>query len=463
MNADVPSFDVIEVSQFVNFWMMVTGVDHVTLVAILPDGPTTARTFHRGDDPEMATWIADAQRRGRNIYFQPNETFPDCASKPAKTAMMAGLSRFADIDPADGFPLAEERDRLCRLADHLDADTIYRPTVIIDSGNGAQVVWATAREVLSPQIIGRIEAETKAIETALGAGGTHNIDRLLRLPGTINFPNAAKRAKGRGIGRARMLYSAATSYSAEQIAGLAAHLSATVPADLVRLKTKPTGPTSPGKDADIAALAGELAKAGAEAITTKEHLSDDLQQRLDVALKTKPRLADRWAGMVDDLTEAGRDSSRSALDMSLAAMLKGAKFSHLDAGLILCAYAHGKANGDPWTNGTDRLRHVSRCVLRSHNPKPTPGDEDEIEWGVPVDFIADQDTTPPELRPEHIPDALWPFVVDAAERMGVDKTSVALGGLTSLASVISDDWLIQPKMYDSTWVINARLWGLINR
>ncbi len=100
MNADVPSFDLIEVAQFVMFWMTVTGVGHVTLVAILPDGPTTARTFHRGDDHEMATWVADAQRAGRNIYFQPNETFPDCASKPAKTAMMAGLSRFADIDPS---------------------------------------------------------------------------------------------------------------------------------------------------------------------------------------------------------------------------------------------------------------------------------------------------------------------------------------------------------------------------
>ena len=243
--------------------------------------------------------------------------------------------------------------------------------MIIDSGNGVQVIWATAREVLSPQIIGRIEAETKAIETALGAGGTHDITRLLRLPGTINFPNAIKRAKGRGVGRARMICHADNLYSAEQIAGLAAHLNATVPADLVRLKTKPNGPTSPGKDADIAALAGELAKAGADAITEEEHLSDDLRQRLDAALKAKPRLADRWAGMIDDLTQAGRDSSRSALDMSLAAMLKGAKFTHRDAGLILCAFAHGKANGDPWT-GNPRLRHVARCVLRSQVPTPGP-------------------------------------------------------------------------------------------
>jgi Domain of unknown function (DUF927) len=231
------------------------------------------------------------------------------------------------------------------------------------------VIWATAREVLSPQIIQRIESETAAIETTLGAGGTHDITRLLRLPGTINFPNAAKRAKGRGIGRARMLYYADTLYSAEQIAGLAAHLSATVPADLVRLKPKPKKPPASDRDADIAALAGELARAGADAITKVEHLSDDLRRRLEAAIKTHQHLADRWAGMADDLTEAGRDTSRSALDFSLAALLKGAKFNHRDAGLILCAFVHGKANGDPWT-GNLRLRHVARCVLRSRQPKP---------------------------------------------------------------------------------------------
>ena len=132
MNACAPTNDLIEVAQFVTFWMTVTGVGHVTLVSIQPDAGTDTRTFQRGDDYAMSVWIADAQRAGRNIYFQPNETFPDCARKPAKSAMMAGLSRFADIDPADCFPLAEERNRLERLADHLDADTIYQPTVIID-------------------------------------------------------------------------------------------------------------------------------------------------------------------------------------------------------------------------------------------------------------------------------------------------------------------------------------------
>ena len=76
---------------------------------------------------------------------------------------------FADIDPAEGYPLAEERDRLHRLADRLVADDKFPPTCVINSGNGVQILLATAREVLA-QIITRIEAETRDLESALGAG-----------------------------------------------------------------------------------------------------------------------------------------------------------------------------------------------------------------------------------------------------------------------------------------------------
>lgn len=88
-------------------------------------------------------------------------------------------------------------------------------------------------------------------------------------------------------------------------------------------------------------------------------------------------------------------------------------------------------------------------------------EETTIRWTSPVDFIADTETPAPELQPEHVPDALWPFVSDTADRMGVDKTSVALGSLVSCASVITDDWHLQPRRHDYTWTEQARLWGAI--
>ena len=59
------------------------------------------------------------------------------------------------------------------------------------------------RETNSDAVTERVEAENRAIDAALGGDATFNIDRLLRLPGTLNFPNRKKRAKGRQVARAQ--------------------------------------------------------------------------------------------------------------------------------------------------------------------------------------------------------------------------------------------------------------------
>jgi hypothetical protein len=93
--------------------------------------------------------------------------------------------------------------------------------------------------------------------------------------------------------------------------------------------------------------------------------------------------------------------------------------------------------------------------------EPPPHDADLSAWPYPVDFLTSADRATPTLRPDHLPDALWPFVTDTAERMGVDPVSVALGCLTSCATVISEQWQIQPKRYDYGWLEGARLWAAI--
>jgi hypothetical protein len=58
-----------------------------------------------------------------------------------------------------------------------------------------------------------------------------------------------------------------------------------------------------------------------------------------------------------------------------------------------------------------------------------------------------------------VPDALYPFIADVAGRLGVDRASVALSALVACASIVSDDWTIQPKRFDTTWTEAPRLWG----
>ncbi len=87
---------------------------------------------------------------------------------------------------------------------------------------------------------------------------------------------------------------------------------------------------------------------------------------------------------------------------------------------------------------------------------------DEANWPDPIDFIAESELTGvTELRPEHLPDAVWPFVKDNAERLGVDPIAPALAALCSLASAVSSDWTVQPKEHDDGWKLPLILWVTI--
>jgi hypothetical protein len=110
-----------------------------------------------------------------------------------------------------------------------------------------------------------------------------------------------------------------------------------------------------------------------------------------------------------------------------------------------------------------KARHEGRRPAPSEATGPIGQPESgEEPWPDPVDFLADDTLTgPPELRPDHLPDALFGFVADTAARMGVDPTSVALAALIACASITDDAWRIQPKARDHTWTEGPRLWGAI--
>ncbi|MBL6081491.1 hypothetical protein JMJ56_26215 [Belnapia sp. T18] len=105
----------------------------------------------------------------------------------------------------------------------------------------------------------------------------------------------------------------------------------------------------------------------------------------------------------------------------------------------------------------DIPRLVASAVAKAPHSSDRP-EEFEESWPEPVDFLSDSELTgEPQLKSQHLPDALACFVFDTAERMGVDPVAVALSSLVALSSVAHDDWVLAPKAFDRTWTESARL------
>jgi hypothetical protein len=169
----------------------------------------------------------------RNVYYSTNPTRSNILKKAAKTDIAAIEYLLADLDPAkDEMPEAAKA-RYRRQLNTFEP----KPTAIVDSGNGIQCLWKLAQPVVlgeplktmddkgkpklvfSPEDkakIHDIETGTAALMVRLGAeAGTQNIDRILRLPGTINLPNGVKRKKGRVCCPTKLLAFNGASYPLE--------------------------------------------------------------------------------------------------------------------------------------------------------------------------------------------------------------------------------------------------------
>lgn len=124
------------------------------------------------------------------------------SKKPKKADIGRCDFAFVDCDPLPGESAADGKERHRKALESLPTP----PTFIIDTGNGLCALW----RLKNPVRLARDNASAvKACESinvglkvalggkALGADDCHSIDHLMRLPHTVNLPNAKKRAAGR--------------------------------------------------------------------------------------------------------------------------------------------------------------------------------------------------------------------------------------------------------------------------
>lgn len=184
-----------------------------------PDGPwvltaiqtdrkaINTKTFGPGSLQALAGWLAEYNGK-RNCYFGVNPPTKEMTKKTEREEIKSVDWLHVDLDARVGEDLEEEKVRILgRLTAKLPPG-LPPPTVIVFSGGGYQGFWRLSDPI---PIDGKLELAEDAkrynqqLEVLLGGDNCHDISRIMRLPGTLNVPDAKKLKKGRRIELAKVV------------------------------------------------------------------------------------------------------------------------------------------------------------------------------------------------------------------------------------------------------------------
>ena len=176
-----------------------------------PDGPwvltaihtdrsgTITRTFNPDTVSQMTAWVAEMNRDHHNIYYHVGIPKRELNRKAERADIDKVLWLHVDIDPRNGIDPEICRQQAISALEN-GKDGIPAPTVIVDSGGGIQAFWRLTDYIEIGGDVAKAEkakAHNQRLEVVFDADNCHNIDRIMRLPGTVNCPTARKVRKGR--------------------------------------------------------------------------------------------------------------------------------------------------------------------------------------------------------------------------------------------------------------------------
>lgn len=287
----------------------------ILLVSIHPmSHAIVSQSFVMPQETQAAVdWAVAQNEKQAGVYFTVNITTAT-HKKSTKNDVVQAVAFWSDCDPEvfkfKGYDTARA-DLLTNVVPRMQKYASY----IIDSGNGVDPFFTLATPMTLDGDYAQYEAVNQQVGEVCGGPGTYNCDRVMRLPGTLNFPNDAKIKKGypQVPSMARMLYVSDKKYTLQEVQALV--------------------------------------------------ISLDLQNRFERFLTENITAATRYAGDKSGLT----DKSGSAMDFSMVALLKIGGFSIEECMALLANWKHGSSseqrNGD---------RYWLRCWERTEAKKPAP-------------------------------------------------------------------------------------------
>jgi Protein of unknown function (DUF3987) len=435
------------------------------LAAIDPHsrGIDAATFFLPEDRDKMKAWI-DPRQGKVNMYGAPNRGRGKerLNHKLAK----ADIDRIrwikCDLDPTKlkgvdretaGKHFLAERARILEILQRLSKDPKCPPTLVVDSGGGFWPLWKLDPTVAnSPEIEQLVEGIERTLAQRLGGDSTFNVDRVMRLAGTINLPDETKAKQGREPALATIMVdlSSQKTYTLEQLAAWA-------PPTAKRAK----------QDAKLPQIDME---AVGEADDYDE-LPNELRDRFEAACAKDPALGRLWSGTP---APEQTDTSPSGYAFALAGRLgRSGSFSATEFGMLLCVWDQRSPNKEidaryiarAWAHnaatvgatGFDAGTIADRDSKRTVEPGSTSPDGAATEWGDPADVWMDE-TNPADLPPGVVPAIIEAAARDDARRLGIEPGASAAARVVALGSLVPAGNQMQMRQHDTGWTVRPVLW-----
>ena len=182
-------------SQMSKFALKLRPEGLLAMTSIKPGGRISTCTFKIPGEVEALTrWALDKNKSGYNIYFTPNPV----KRKITKKASVDDIAQidfvFTDIDPDTSNGYQEGRDQLLTRVDQELKNNIHKPTWIIDSGNGVNVLYKLTEPLMDKDKGKRLNQGLVAMFN--GDPSAVDVCRILRMPFTTNYPSESKLKKG---------------------------------------------------------------------------------------------------------------------------------------------------------------------------------------------------------------------------------------------------------------------------
>ena len=166
-------------------------VGNTTLCAIHPSTRMVRACWMQESNlANIAAWVDQYNTKGFNTYFTLNLPKPGLKKKPSKDEIAELRGVAGDNDAKAGRSLDEAFATIGRMG--------IPPSFITATGGGFQPIWMFSEPLPATDRNAQlVEAVGARIVQLMGSDPVQNIDRILRIPFTKNFPTATKAAAGR--------------------------------------------------------------------------------------------------------------------------------------------------------------------------------------------------------------------------------------------------------------------------